>query len=84
MLVTDSGIETLVRPLQPKKASPPILVTEFGIVILVSPVQREKADPPILVTESGMITEAILSAPYNAPVGMDVVPSAKTTSQVQP
>ena len=34
MLVTESGIVTLVRPLQPKNAPLPILVTKSGIVTL--------------------------------------------------
>ena len=39
MLVTLSGIVTLVKPLQPEKAELPILVTLSGIVMLVSPLQ---------------------------------------------
>ena len=35
MLVTLSGIVTLVRDVQPQKASPPMLVTLSGIVTLV-------------------------------------------------
>ena len=41
MLVTDSGIVTLVNPVQFLKASYPILVTELGIVMFVKPVHRE-------------------------------------------
>ena len=38
--VTDApGIVTLVRPVQPKNASSPILVTLLGIVTAVKPVQ---------------------------------------------
>ena len=36
MLVTESGIVTLARRLQPLKAYSPMLVTELGIVTLVS------------------------------------------------
>jgi len=43
MLVTDAGIVTLVRPVQPEKAELPMLVTDAGIVTLVRPVQPEKA-----------------------------------------
>ena len=39
MLVTLSGIVTLVSPLQPENASYPMRVTESGIVTLVSPLQ---------------------------------------------
>ena len=34
MLVTESGIATLARLLQPRKAQSPMLVTEPGIVAL--------------------------------------------------
>ena len=43
MLVTLSGIVTLVRDVQPAKALPPMLVTLSGIVTLVRDVQLEKA-----------------------------------------
>ncbi len=39
MLVTPSGIVTLVRLLQPEKALLPMLVTPSGIVTLVRPLQ---------------------------------------------
>ena len=42
MLVTELGIVTEVRPLQPKKAEPPMLVTELGIVTDVRLPQPEK------------------------------------------
>jgi hypothetical protein len=38
MLVTLSGITTLVRPVQPENAQSPMLVTLSGIVTLVRPV----------------------------------------------
>lgn len=43
MLVTLSGIVTLVSPLQWENAQDPMLVTPFGIVTLVSPLQWENA-----------------------------------------
>ena len=43
MLVTPSGIVTLVRPLQPENVPAPILVTLSDIVTLVSPLQPENA-----------------------------------------
>ena len=43
MLVTLSGIVTLVRDLQLEKASSPMLVTLSGIVTLVRDVQSKKA-----------------------------------------
>ena len=39
MLVTESGIVTLVSPLQPENVLDPMLVTLFGIITLVSLVQ---------------------------------------------
>ena len=39
MLVTLSGIVTLVKPLQPENAEDPMLVTLSGIVTLVKPLQ---------------------------------------------
>ena len=43
MLVTLSGIVTLVKDLQPEKAQSPMLVTLSGIVTLVRDVQLWKA-----------------------------------------
>ena len=43
MLVTESGIVTDVRPLQPRNAMSPMVVTESGIVTDVRPLQLEKA-----------------------------------------
>ena len=40
MLVTLSGIVTLVRPLQSENAHSPMLVTLSGIVTLVRPLQK--------------------------------------------
>ena len=37
--LTELGIVTLVKPLQPEKAELPIDVTELGIVTLVKPLQ---------------------------------------------
>ena len=54
MLVTLSGIVTLVRDLQLEKAKAPMLVTPFGIVTLVRDVQPAKADQSMLVTLSGI------------------------------
>ena len=45
----------LVKLVQPRKASAPILVTLFGIVISVKLVQKN-APFPILVTLSGIVT----------------------------
>ena len=43
MLVTEFGMETEVKPVQPEKAYPPMLVTEFGMETEVKPVQPLKA-----------------------------------------
>jgi len=45
MLVTESGIATLVNPLQPENAPSPMLVTLSGIVTLVNPLQYQNAEP---------------------------------------
>ena len=50
MLVTLSGIVTLVRPLQPLNAQSPMLVTLSGIVTPVSPLQSKNAWSPMRVT----------------------------------
>ena len=42
MDVTEFGMVTDVKLLQPEKAQPPILVTEFGMVTDVKPLQPEK------------------------------------------
>ena len=42
MFVTLSGIVTLVRDVQLKKASPPMIVTLSGIVTLVKDVHESK------------------------------------------
>ena len=54
MLVTELGMVREVRPLQPKKAPPPMLVTELGMVTELRPLQPKKASSPMLVTELGM------------------------------
>ena len=43
MLVTELGMVTLVRPLQPENARYPMLVTELGMVTLVRPLQPQNA-----------------------------------------
>ena len=50
MLVTPSGIVTLLRLLQPKNAESPMLVTLSGIVMLVRLLQPENAESPMFVT----------------------------------
>ena len=47
MEVTELGIVTEVKPVQPEKAEPPIEVIELGIATEVKPLQPEKADPLI-------------------------------------
>ena len=50
MLVTLSGIVTLVKPLQPSNAPLPMYVTLSGIVTLVKPLHPKNAFLPMLVT----------------------------------
>ena len=51
MLVTELGIEMLVKPLHSLKASDSMFVIEFGKEILINPVLKENALVPIVVTE---------------------------------
>ena len=43
MLVTELGMVTLVRPVQPENADCPMRVTELGMVMLVRSVQSSNA-----------------------------------------
>ena len=66
MLVTLSGIVTLVRDLQFQKAYSPMLVTLSGIVTLVKDVQSSKAQLPMLVTPSAITADFTrLLLPYH-------------------
>ena len=56
MLVTLSGIVTLVRPVQLRNALCPMLVTLLPIVTLVSPVQCANVPFLMIVTLSGIVT----------------------------
>ena len=56
--VTELEMIIEVKPLQPKKASYPILVTLLGMVMGdVSPLQSLKAEIPILVTPLPNVTD---------------------------
>ena len=59
MLVTLSGIVTLVSDVQHKNAASSMLVTPSGIVTLVSSVQSMNALSPILVTFLPLISPGI-------------------------
>ena len=54
-MVTELGIDTLVKPVQFQNAEP-ILVTEFGINTFVKPIQSLNALLPMEVTELGIDT----------------------------
>ena len=56
MLVTLSGIATLVRLMQYANAKFPMLVTLSGIVTLVRLMHSKNAESPMLVTPSGIVT----------------------------
>jgi hypothetical protein len=60
----------LVKPVQPRNASLPMLKTFSGMVILVKPVQPENALLPILKTLLGMVTLVKPVQPENAPLPM--------------
>ena len=55
MLVTESGMVTECKDLQPKNAPSPMLVTESGMVTECKDEQLSNAPSPMLVTESGML-----------------------------
>ena len=62
MLVTLSGIVTLVREKQFSKASSPMLVTLSGIVMSVREEHQENARSPMLVTPFGIVIDLIPSS----------------------
>lgn len=64
--ITLLGIAIAVRPVQPWKASLPIICTPFGMVIAVRPVQPWNALCFIVVTLLGMLTEVRLVQRTNA------------------
>ena len=66
MLVTEFGMVTEVRPVQPENALLPMVVTLLGMVTEVRPVQPLKAEFPMLVTEFGMVTEVRHLKPLKA------------------
>jgi len=70
MLVTLSGIVTLVRLLQLKNILGSMLVTLSGTVMLVRLLQREKAEAPMLVTLSGIMMFVRLLQEAKAPLPM--------------
>ena len=63
-----------VRPVQPLKASLPIVVMFSGIVIEARPVQPLKASPPIDMTFSGIVIEERPVQPLNAWLPIEVIP----------
>ena len=79
MLVTEFGMVTEVKPVQPWKALLPMLVTEFGMVTEVKPVQPWKALLPMLVTEFGMVTEVspVILRHINAGITRTLLPKVK-------
>ena len=64
MEVTELGMETEVRPVQPENAELPMEVTELGMETEVKTVQSENAELPMEVTELGM--ETMTSLPMYA------------------
>jgi hypothetical protein len=67
ILVTESGIVTLVKPKQFWKVLLPMLVTNPRIVTLVKLEQRLKALEPMVVTDAGRVTLNKPFASVNAP-----------------
>ena len=75
MEVTESGMVTLARLLQPPNAPWPMKVTELGIVTLVKLLQLVKAQSPMEVTELGIVTLARPRQPSNVLSAIPSVPS---------
>ena len=65
MEVTELGMVTDVRPLQPSKALKPMDVTELGMVTDVRPLQPEKACPGMFVTLLPIFSVAKAVHPLN-------------------
>ena len=76
---TPSGIETLVRDVQPKKALSLIFVTPSGMVKLVSP---ESLKTPLLmfVTPEGKLSVVSALQPANAKSSMVTIVSGRAMS----
>jgi hypothetical protein len=66
IVVTDKGIVTEVRPIQPWNMLIPIVVSPFCNVMEVRPVQLWNAFAPIVVTELRITTEVRLVQFWNA------------------
>ena len=64
----DPSAQSMVRLLQPSKASSPMLITLEGIEIVLSNEQPEKASSPIDDVPFGMLTLLRLEQPLNAPI----------------
>ena len=56
MLVTESGMATLVKPLHSRNTKSSMADREAEMVKSTSPLQSAKAASPMLVTESGIFT----------------------------
>ena len=80
MLVTLSGMVTLVSPVQLLNALSPMPVTLSGMVMLVRFLQPENAELPMLVTLSGMTTFSSVSLHITIVEVTVFEPSAITSS----
>ena len=75
MVTTLLGIVTLVRDVQPLKASDPIEVTLFGMLLMeVRLIQSEKVLPSIMFIPLGIVTVVKLRHPLKAPYPIEVTP----------
>ena len=75
MLVTLSGIVTVMSELQEENARSPMLVTLPGIVMLSSESQPLNAEFPMLVTLFGIVTLVRKSHQLNAQSAIVFVPA---------
>ena len=79
VVVTLSGIITLVKLLQPSNAEPPIVVTLLPIVTLSKLLQSQNVVLPIEVTPFGIVTLSKLLQSQNAPSPIEVTLSGIIT-----
>lgn len=72
MAVTEVGMETEVREVQPEKAKNPMIFTEVGMETAVREVQEAKARSPMAVTEVRIETVTMVEHPEYALFGIDM------------
>lgn len=75
MVLTESGIVSLVRLRQLKNALSGIAVIDFEMITLAKELQSSKACEPMLFTESGILTSFKDTQPPKAPIPISITES---------